>query len=45
MTKESIQYIIDAEDRATAKFRKTQDAVKKNVREVKDLGGPVECVG
>ncbi len=38
MTKESIQYIIDAEDRATAKFRKTQDSIRQNVREVKDLG-------
>ena len=36
---ESIKYLIDAEDRASAKIRKSKDEVKKMVTEVKNLGG------
>ena len=39
MSRESIVYLLDAEDRATKKFRKTQEAIESNVKHVKELGG------
>lgn len=39
MTTESVKYLIDAEDRATAKIRKTTAEVNKQVSQVKEIGG------
>lgn len=36
---EDVTYLIDAEDKASAKVRKSKDEVNKMVGEVKDLGG------
>ena len=39
MSSENIKYLIDAEDKASAKIRQSKSEVKKMVAEVKDLGG------
>lgn len=39
MTTEDVKYVIDAEDKASAKLRRSKDEAKKLVGEVKNLGG------
>lgn len=43
MPTESVKIVIDAEDKATAKIRKSTEAIKKNVAQVKEVGGQAKA--
>ena len=43
MTTEAVRYIVDAEDRATAKIHKVTDDIERQVKQVKDVGSKAKA--